>query len=118
MEKKEEDEIIYTSEDEAFEGLECFFNNEVRVTEDVLLSFDWKSHLDLAFSTTFYEEHTDGTYEEGAYPIVIQAYRKDGRCYLGYCNLSEDMIDEMLHLAELGYRSLNHKNDKEVTNVR
>lgn len=116
MANKEEDEIIYSSEDEAIEKLECFFNNEVRVTEAVLLSFDWKAHLDCVCSTTFYQEHTDGTCEEGAYPVVILAYRKDGGCYLGYCNLSEDMLDEMLRLADIGYRSSNHKNDKEVTN--
>lgn len=116
MSKNGEDEIIYSSEDEAIEELECFFNNEVRVTEAVLSSFDWKAHLDRACSTTFYQEDTDGM-EEGAYPVVILAYRKDGGCYLGYCNLSEDMLDEMLRLAEIGYRSSNHKNDKEVTNA-
>ncbi len=116
MAKTEEDETICSSEDEAIEKLECFFNNEVRVTEDVLLSFDWKAHLDRVCSATFYQEHTDGTYEDGAYPVVILAYRKDVGCYLGYRNLSENMLDEMLRLAEIGYRSLNHKNDKEKDN--
>jgi len=109
----------FESEDEAIRALECFFHENVYVTESVFSSFDWKAHLDQARSGgIFCIEYVVGDSEEGAYPRIIQAYRhKDGGFCIGYDNLSEDKMEELLRLAEIGYRSLNHKNEKEMTNV-